>query len=176
LRLCDGVHNSTDFPKQNTYQSTSAGLSDVFVTKIDPSQTGTASLIYSTYLGGTSGEVGQGIAVDGSGNVYVTGGTNSTDFPTRLDSFQPHFSGVEGTSEAFIVKLIPGEPDFTPPTFTVLTQAYKETQPVPYPVSFQVQIQDPSGVYYNPADPAWSIILRQRNALLDYTYNPQRAS
>ena len=68
---------------------------------------------------------------------------------------------------ACIVKLIPGEPDFTPPTFTVLTPVYQGTQPVPYPVSFQVKIEDPSCVYYNPADPTWSISLRTRNSYLN---------
>src|SRR2546426_1112502 len=59
---------------------------DAFVTKLDP--TG-AALVYSTYLGGTVGEEGSGIAVDTAGNAYVTGQTNSPDFPTTPGAFQP---------------------------------------------------------------------------------------
>ena len=52
---------------------------DAFVTKLNA--TGTA-LVYSTYLGGTADDCGHGIAVDASGNAYVTGDTNSANFPT----------------------------------------------------------------------------------------------
>src|SRR5439155_3865512 len=40
------------------------------------------ALVYSTYLGGSGGDGGEGIAVDTSGNAYMTGTTGSTDFPT----------------------------------------------------------------------------------------------
>jgi hypothetical protein len=161
-----GITLSPDFPITADAFQASYGGGDAFVAKIDPIQTGQAQLVYSTYLRGSYSDYGMGIAVDASGdNVYVIGDTSSSDFPTRLDSLQPHFAGLTVTSDAFIVKLSPGEPDFIPPTFTVLTPEYTLTQPVPYPVSFQVQIEDPSGVYYNPADPQWSIILRERNHL-----------
>jgi hypothetical protein len=54
------------------------------VAKINPSLSGTASLVYSTYLGGSSsfGDFGQGVAVDLAGDAYVTGYTRSIDFPT----------------------------------------------------------------------------------------------
>ncbi len=67
-----GGTSSTDFPLSNAiYGSYRGGLSDAFVTKIAASGT---SLSYSTYLGGSDSDVGQGIAVDSSGNAYVTGG------------------------------------------------------------------------------------------------------
>ncbi len=50
------------------------------------------SLIYSTYLGGGSDDAGMGIAVDGSGNAYVTGMTCSSDFPT-LNPYQTDQGG-----------------------------------------------------------------------------------
>ena len=53
---------------------------DVFVSKLNAAGT---ALIYSTYLGGTNSEGASGIAVDSSGNAYVTGMTSSTDFPTH---------------------------------------------------------------------------------------------
>ena len=64
--------------------------------------TGTA-LLYSTYVGGSSAEQGNGIAVDASGNAYVTGYTNSSDFPTTRRAFQPAYAG--GTSDAFVAKI-----------------------------------------------------------------------
>ena len=78
-----GVTWSTDFPTKNAIQPTCRGCpnyrSDAFVTKI--SATGSA-LVYSTYLGGSRGAAGTGIAVDASSDTYVTGYTESIDFPT----------------------------------------------------------------------------------------------
>lgn len=70
-----------------------------FVTKLDPS----GVIVYSTYLGGSLGEAGFGIAVDPFGNAYVTGTTSSTDFPTP-NGYQTSCPGcfVEG---AFVAKL-----------------------------------------------------------------------
>jgi hypothetical protein len=96
-----GHTHSTDFPTLDQFQA-DQGVRDVFVTKLDPTQSGTASLLYSTYLGGGSWEIGLGIAVDGSGNVYVTGATESTDFPT-LDQFQAD----QGVRDGFVTKLDP---------------------------------------------------------------------
>jgi len=77
------------------------------VTKLNP--TGSA-LVYSTYLGGSGaiGDYGAGIAVDASGNAYVTGGTSSSDFPTTAGAFQTAFGGdVFGGAIAFVTKLNP---------------------------------------------------------------------
>ena len=74
-----GFTYSTDFPTQNPFQTDQPDL-DAFVTKLSPSGN---SLVYSTYLGGNSDDVGNGIALDGSGSAYVTGMTKSTDFPTQ---------------------------------------------------------------------------------------------
>jgi hypothetical protein len=62
-----------------------SGAPNAYVTKLNP--TGSA-LIYSTYLGGSNGDQGTGIAVDGAGNAYVTGVANSTDFPVTAGAFQ----------------------------------------------------------------------------------------
>jgi uncharacterized repeat protein (TIGR03803 family) len=90
---------STDLPTLNQYQ-TDQGSVDVFVTKIDTTQSGNASLVYSTYLGGTSSDYGRGIAVDGSGNAYVTGETFSTNFPT-LNQYQTD----QADFDVFVTKL-----------------------------------------------------------------------
>jgi hypothetical protein len=73
-----GTTSSTDFPTAGSLQ-VYGGSGDVFVTKFNPSG---SALIYSTYLGGSDGDEGNGIAVDGTGNAYVVGDSISTDFPT----------------------------------------------------------------------------------------------
>jgi hypothetical protein len=89
---------STDFPTMNPSQPANGGQYDAFVSKINP--TGSA-LVYSTYLGGSGSDGGQGIAVDGEGNAYITGGTTSTDFPT-MNPFQAF---LDGSDDAFVTKL-----------------------------------------------------------------------
>ena len=95
---------SSDFPTAQALQPTKAGPSataDAFIAKLDASGT---ALLYSTYLGGSNGNWGNGIAVDAAGNAYVTGLTGSTDFPT-VNAVQPAFGG--GSSDAFVAKLDP---------------------------------------------------------------------
>jgi hypothetical protein len=61
----------------------------------------TRVLAYSTYLGGSGREEGNGIAADGSGNTYVTGFTLSGDFPSTADAFQ---TSQGGGGDAFVTK------------------------------------------------------------------------
>ncbi|HKG61452.1 MAG TPA: SBBP repeat-containing protein [Pyrinomonadaceae bacterium] len=75
--------------------------SDAFVTKLSA---GGTSQIYSTFLGGNLLDLGNGIAVDPSGNAYVTGSTGSNDFPTA-NAFQPIRSDSLSLGDAFITKL-----------------------------------------------------------------------
>jgi hypothetical protein len=102
-----GVTNSSDFPAASPTQATKAGQNDAFVSEIS---TGGSSLAFSTYLGGSLNEntsnsgVGgslAGIAVDSTGaNIYVTGSTTSTDFPTvAAEQTASHLNG-----EAFVAK------------------------------------------------------------------------
>src|SRR5439155_850156 len=58
--------------------------------------------VYSTYLGGSGRDQGNGIAVDTAGSAYVTGSTTSTNFPTTAGSFQPAY---RGTFDAFVEQL-----------------------------------------------------------------------
>lgn len=113
-----GLTSSTDFPvSAGAYQSTNnttnpyACGQTVFMTKLDPSKSGAASLAYSTYLGGTCGEIGYAIAVDAGGNAYVTGSTVSVDFPVKPNpgAFQVSVNGNGTFSryDAFIAKLDP---------------------------------------------------------------------
>lgn len=97
-----GYTDATDFPTTNGAFQTryGGGGGDVFVTELNG---GGTALVFSTYLGGTGTDDGNGITVDRAGNVYVTGATNSRNFPTIAGAFQTRYGG--GTSDAFVTKL-----------------------------------------------------------------------
>ena len=103
-----GPTSSSDFPATpGAFQTTyGGGNSDAFVAKIDPSKSGPASLIYATFLGGSADENEANfqrdiLAVDTIGNVYVTGATTSTDFPT----LHPVQSSSGGGWDVFVTAL-----------------------------------------------------------------------
>lgn len=110
-----GTTSSSDFPTVNPFQEHHHGgmfisggpAGDAFVAKLNP--TG-AALVYSTFLGGTMGELGNAIAVDTAGNTYVTGYTQSTDFPlekplqgTLRGSFAPGMCVISRAQSAVTV-------------------------------------------------------------------------
>lgn len=99
-----GLTNSTDFPIKNGFDTSLNGSEDAFVTKINTRASGAASLVYSTYLGGTDEDFGTAIAVDLQGNAYLTGQTRSTDFPTK-NAFDNTFNGYY--YDAFVAKVNP---------------------------------------------------------------------
>jgi hypothetical protein len=82
------------------FQTTYGGGSDVFVTKLNASGSG---LVYSTYIGGSNNDYGRAIAVDGSGNAYVTGYTSSSDYDVTAGAFQT--TKVGGYADVFVTKL-----------------------------------------------------------------------
>ncbi|MEE9912429.1 MAG: SBBP repeat-containing protein [Deltaproteobacteria bacterium] len=95
-----GDTDSTDFPTLNAYQGSNPEADDdAFVTKLSSSGN---SLVYSTYLGGTAYDMAFSIAVDPSGNAYVAGSTDSTDFPIQ-NAYQGSYGG--GMYDAFVTKL-----------------------------------------------------------------------
>ncbi len=96
---------STNFPVANALQAHTGGNQDVFVTSVNSAGNG---LVFSTYLGGAGGtsglpETGSGVAVDGSGSVYVTGTTSSSNFPVTVGSFETVPTG--SLLNAFVLKL-----------------------------------------------------------------------
>ena len=99
-----GQTASSDFPTTaNGFRRTAGGANDVFVAKIDTNQSGAASLAYSTYLGGSGDDMGNGIAADAMGNAYVTGSTASTNFPvTPATAFQ---NALGGSADAFVTRI-----------------------------------------------------------------------
>jgi hypothetical protein len=86
---------------QTTCGSCGNGLSDAFVSVLNPTATG---FVYSTYLGGNSADVGFAIAIDFSDDAYVTGYTESNNFPTTESTFQ---STLNGSQDAFVTELNP---------------------------------------------------------------------
>lgn len=106
-----GVTASLDFPVTpiafQKMNGGGGGSSDAFVFKLNPAG---SSLIYSTYIGGSRDDRSLGIAVNGAGEAFITGDTQSINFPTTPGSFQPSHSGShcafgDNCFEAFITKL-----------------------------------------------------------------------
>ena len=93
---------SQDFPAVVgpglSYHGNITQYSDAFVTKVDASGTG---LIYSGFVGGTSDDLAGGIAVDTSGNAYIAGSTDSSDFPRAGGPDLSH----NGSRDAFVAKV-----------------------------------------------------------------------
>jgi hypothetical protein len=90
-----------DFPVTQATQGASGGDYDAFIAQIDPAQSGAASLLFSTFLGGALYDEGTGINVSPLGDIYVVGYTGSTNFPV-VGALQP---GTAGGAEGFIVKI-----------------------------------------------------------------------
>ncbi len=95
-----GRTDSRDFPTANALQPTFGGGSDdVFVVRL---RADGATLVYSTYLGGNSGDIGSGIAVDpATRDALVTGSTGSSNFPTA----NPLQQSLRGEGDAFVARL-----------------------------------------------------------------------
>jgi beta-propeller repeat-containing protein len=98
--VAGSTESSSDFPLHSALYSTFAGgTSDAFVTVINPTGTG---YVYSTYLGGSGADAGDGIAVDSTG-AYIVGTTESSNFPTQ-SALQSTYGG---DTDAFVTKLNP---------------------------------------------------------------------
>ena len=100
-----GYTGSPDFPTTaGAFQSTNKGSlshTNAFVTKLNPAGT---ALVYSTYLGGSTSDNANAIAVDSAGNAYITGRAFSADFPVTVGAFQPT---LKSNHNAFVTKLNP---------------------------------------------------------------------
>src|SRR5205807_1932101 len=96
-----GEAGSQNFPRANAFQNTfGGGANDGFVSKLNAAG---SALVYSTYLGGSSNDTARSVAVDSSGSAYVTGSTQSSNFPTM----NPLQANRLGFSNAFVTKFNP---------------------------------------------------------------------
>jgi hypothetical protein len=87
-RTSSGNFPTTPGALQSTY---GGGASDAYLTTLNPAG---SALVYSTYLGGSASEPGDpGLAVDASGQVFATGDTDSSDFPTTPSAYRTTLSG-----------------------------------------------------------------------------------
>ena len=86
-----GSTQATDFPvTEHAFQKTLAGDQNAFLTKFNPTL---SALVFSTYFGGRQAEYGEGVVEDGSGNLWLAGSTNSTDFPITTPELTRAFAG-----------------------------------------------------------------------------------
>ena len=117
-----GTYNPNFPTTPNAWQITfGGGDADAFVSELNAAGSG---LLYSTYLGGRNIDRGSSIAVDASGNIYVTGITESTNFPTTPGAFQTTYGG--GYTDAFVAEIsFPDVPFLvlTPPSLSFAPQA-----------------------------------------------------
>jgi len=116
-----GETQSDNFPIQNALQEDFGGTlwvdGDAFVTKLDPDG---STIVYSTYLGGYSGDIGRDITVDLEGNAYITGSTWGGGFPV-YNALQPNHSEVE---DVFVSKIAPDGSSFIFSTFLGGSNSY----------------------------------------------------
>ncbi|MCG3209295.1 MAG: hypothetical protein FOGNACKC_02916 [Anaerolineae bacterium] len=97
-----GLTYSSNFPvPAGLYPGFGGGVCDAFVAKLNADGT---ALLYGTFLGGAGNDSGNDIALDAANNIYVTGNTNSPDFPHTATSFDPTYNGGY-MGDAFVVKL-----------------------------------------------------------------------
>jgi hypothetical protein len=95
---------SSNFPvTSGAYDTSHNGSGDAFVSRLDPSKTGTGQLLYSTYLGGSANEYGWWVSVDASGVVTVAGQTVSTNFPTTSGAYSATYNA--GRYDTFLSRL-----------------------------------------------------------------------
>jgi hypothetical protein len=134
-----GLTLSTNFPiTAGAVQPTAAGLSDAFVAQLDASG---STLVYSTYLGGTSDDENVGVAVDPTGSVYAVGTTESLNFPTTAGAFDRTYNG--GADDIFVVRIA----DFgQPATLTLAPAAASAAVNTQHCVSATVQDAAANGV------------------------------
>ena len=103
-----GYTYAADFPIVGGFSSNLNGYQDAFVCKLNPTLSGAAQLVWSTYLGGSNYEYVAGIAIDGSGNVYVAGDTGSPDYPTTVNAYDTvlnNLGSTSGADDAFVTKI-----------------------------------------------------------------------
>ncbi len=107
LYMCGSTETQDITAINGAYNNFSAGLTDIFLAIIDPSQQGNGQLVYFSYLGGSGVDIPLALAVDQNGVAYMTGTTTSTDFPIAGNSVQT--LGPATVTEAFVAAIDPSQ-------------------------------------------------------------------
>jgi gliding motility-associated-like protein len=155
---------SNNFPvTAGCIQSNNAGMQDACVFKLNA---GLTSLLFSTYLGGAQNDAAYNIALDATNNIYVTGGTESANFPTTAGSFKPAYSGaidgfithLNNAGTAILQSTYVGTPAYDQSYFIQLDKfgkvyVYGQSAGA-YPVTGSVYANANSGQFIHCFDPA----------------------
>jgi len=126
-----GQTASTNFPQQNALQGFAGPSNDAFVSVLNPNA---SSLLFSTFLGGSGANNGAtGVALDNSDNIYVTGSTQSSSFPTTTGAFQTTCAKcASGSWGSFVAKISAVGP--APALLTITGNNENQTYGSPTPV------------------------------------------
>jgi len=121
-----GGSGAITFPvTQNAIQSGLAGSTDAFLSIIDPTKAGQASLIYSSFLGGSNSEKGHSVAVNAAGSlIAVAGYTNSSDFPTTSNGYRSNPAPSGFQSNGFIAQFMSSLPGNLSSQYTARYSTY----------------------------------------------------
>lgn len=140
-----GNTTSPNFPHKNALQiGFSGGIDDAFVAEFDPSSTGSGTLVFSTYMGGSLAETPFGVALDPSGNLYVAGNTGSPDFPITTGALQTSFKG--GANDGWVAKFAGSGGTQQPANVNSLSgSAQIAMVGAPAPAPFSATVTDSSG-------------------------------
>jgi hypothetical protein len=103
LFITGQIPDSSLTTSPGAFQPGAGGGGDAFLTELDRNGIFT---LYATYLGGSAADTGESVAVDSSGNAYVTGSTLSSDFPVTAGVFQPKYTGA-GNANSFVARIVP---------------------------------------------------------------------
>lgn len=112
---------SPDFPTKNAFDTTLGGMQDAVIVKFDKNL---STLAFSSYLGGSNNDAGYALYVAPNNEVYVTGGTRSSDFPATSGAYTPTFQG--GKADGYVAKISQGGSTLMAATY-IGTTAYDQS-------------------------------------------------
>jgi len=112
-----GRTSSSNYPAFNGLNDTFSGMFDAIATRISPDG---QSILASSFIGGESTDIGEGIAIDSDDNVVITGRTASTDFPVTSGAYQDE---IAGSTDSFVCHTAFNQPTNTTTTTTTTTSS-----------------------------------------------------
>ncbi len=124
---------SSDFPTVNAFDNTLGGKQDAILVKFTPTLSG---LVFSTYVGGSDNDAGYALALDDTLNIYITGGTRSSDFPVTTGSYKTTYGA--GKCDGYLCKIKQNGSAIMHATY-IGTNSYDQ--------SYFVQLDDQQDVY-----------------------------